>query len=142
MNDTVIELKNVKKQYGKFEVLKGVNMKVNKGDIYGLIGQNGAGKTTIFKLILGLSDYNEGNISIMGSDNKSDIQLNRHKIGFFVGANFFAYLSGQENLKYYCRLKGLDYKKEIPRVLGIVGLNDRAAKVAVKKYSMTVKCPR
>ena len=56
MSEAVIKLENVNKTYGKNEVLKGVNMQVNKGDIYGLVGRNGAGKTTIFKMILGLSE--------------------------------------------------------------------------------------
>ena len=47
MSEAVIKLDNVKKAYGNHEVLSGVNMQVNKGDIYGLIGRNGAGKTTI-----------------------------------------------------------------------------------------------
>ena len=47
MSESIIELKDVKKHYGKHEVLKGVNMQINRGDIYGLIGRNGAGKTTI-----------------------------------------------------------------------------------------------
>ena len=54
MSEAIIELKNIRKHYGKHEVLKGVDMQINRGDIYGLIGRNGAGKTTIFKMILGL----------------------------------------------------------------------------------------
>ena len=54
--EAMIKLENIRKSYGKNEILKGVNMQVNRGDIYGLIGKNGAGKTTIFKMILGLSE--------------------------------------------------------------------------------------
>ena len=60
MSDVVISIENLEKCYGKHRVLKGINMRVNKGDIYGLIGKNGAGKTTLFKNILGLSDYESG----------------------------------------------------------------------------------
>ena len=49
----MITLSHIHKNYGNFEVLKDVNLHVNKGEIYGLIGKNGAGKTTIFKIILG-----------------------------------------------------------------------------------------
>ena len=62
VTEAVIKLENIRKSYGAHEVLKGVNMQVNRGDIYGLIGRNGAGKTTIFKMILGLSEYNEGTV--------------------------------------------------------------------------------
>lgn len=82
MGEVAIELKNIKKQYGNHEVLKGVNMQVNRGDIYGLVGRNGAGKTTIFKMILGLSEINEGTVSIAGSQTKSELLKNRDKIGF------------------------------------------------------------
>ena len=77
------------------EVLKGVNMCVNKGDIYGVIGKNGAGKTTLFKILLGLSNYNSGKVSLFGGKNDKDNIINRKKIGFFVGANFYDYLSGR-----------------------------------------------
>lgn len=73
MSEAVIKLQDVKKTYGKHEVLKGVNMQVNKGDIYGLIGKNGAGKTTIFKMILGLSTMNDGSVSICGSTNEKEL---------------------------------------------------------------------
>ena len=66
MSETVIALSNVRKSYGKHQVLSDVNMTVNKGDIYGLVGKNGAGKTTIFKVILGLSEFDSGSLSIMG----------------------------------------------------------------------------
>lgn len=49
MSEAVIKLENVNKAYGKHQVLKNVNMQVNRGDIYGLVGRNGAGKTTILK---------------------------------------------------------------------------------------------
>ena len=98
MSEAVIKLENVKKSYGNHEVLKGVNMQVNRGDIYGLIGRNGAGKTTIFKMILGLSEVNEGDISIENSTNKKELFTNRSKIGFLVGTRFYGYLNARNNL--------------------------------------------
>ena len=137
MSEAVIELTNIRKQYGNHAVLKGVNMQVNKGDIYGLIGRNGAGKTTIFKMILGLSEINDGTVSIAGSRTKSELFKNRNKIGFFVGTKFFSYLSAGENLKYYATIKGIPgrgMKKEIDRVLEIVGLQN--VKKPVKTFSL------
>lgn len=60
MSEAIISLEKVEKSYGKFKVLKNVNLEINKGEIYGLVGKNGAGKTTIFKIILGLSDFQDG----------------------------------------------------------------------------------
>ena len=139
MGESVIKIDNLVKSYGHHEVLKGINMSVNKGDIYGVIGKNGAGKTTLFKVILGLSPSNSGNMSILGAGNEKDNNVNRARIGFFVGVNFYNYLSGAENLHYYRRMKGIKEKDEVERVLEIVGLNSDAAKIPVKKYSLGMK---
>ena len=137
MSEAVIKLDNVKKSYGNHEVLKGVNMQVNRGDIYGLIGRNGAGKTTIFKMILGLSEVNDGTVSIDNSTTSKQLYANRSKIGFLVGTRFYGYLNARNNLRYTATLKGIpkkEQKKEIERVLEIVGLKD--VKKPVKKYSL------
>lgn len=139
MGESVIKIDNLVKSYGHHEVLKGINMSVNKGDIYGVIGKNGAGKTTLFKVILGLSPSNSGNMSILGAGSEKDNNVNRARIGFFVGVNFYNYLSGAENLHYYRRLKGIKEKDEVERVLEIVGLDSDAAKIPVKKYSLGMK---
>lgn len=139
--EAVIKLENIVKSYGKADVLKGVSMQVNKGDIYGLIGKNGAGKTTIFKMILGLSEYTSGTVSIAGSHGRKELFANRRKIGFFVGPNFYGYLSGKANLEYYARAKGLPgkgMKEEVNRVLKLVGLED-AGRKPVKGYSLGMK---
>ena len=137
VTEAVIKLENIRKSYGAHEVLKGVNMQVNRGDIYGLIGRNGAGKTTIFKMILGLSEYNEGTVSIAGLTGKKELSAGRNKIGFLVGARFYGYLNARENLKYYARVKGIpgkQMKSEIERVLEIVDLKD--VKKPFKTYSL------
>ena len=139
MSESVIKIDNLLKNYGQNEVLKGINMSVNRGDIYGVIGKNGAGKTTLFKVILGLSASNGGSMSILGATNEKENNAARAKIGFFVGVNFYNYLSGEENLHYYRRLKGIKDESEVSRVLNVVGLDDKAAKMPVKKYSLGMK---
>ncbi len=138
--NAVIRMDNIYKSYGKHEVLKGVTLAVNKGDIYGLIGKNGAGKTTIFKILLGLSEKNGGSLSITGSANERELAANRRKIGFFVGNCFYPYLSAQENLRYYATVKQIparEQKKEIERVLEIVNL--KGEKKPVRSYSLGMK---
>lgn len=137
MSEAVIKLENIRKSYGKHAVLKGVNMQVNRGDIYGLIGRNGAGKTTIFKMILGLSEITEGTVSIAGSSNDRQLFANRSKVGFFVGARFYTYLNARRNLKYFATVKGIprrQQKEVIERVLEIVGL--QGVKKPVKTFSL------
>lgn len=137
MSNPVLKLEDVTKAYGNHEVLKGVNMQVNRGDIYGLIGRNGAGKTTIFKMILGLSEVNSGTVSINGSVNRKELYKNREKIGFLVGTRFYGYLNAEKNLRYTAMAKGIpgrEQKEEIERVLEIVGL--KGEKKAVRKFSL------
>ena len=134
----MIQLNNITNHYVSFHVLKDVSLHVNKGEIYGLIGKNGAGKTTIFKIILGLTNFDDGTLSLAGSKNKEGTLRNRKRIGFFIGQNFFDYLNAKDNLKYYCELKGIkNAGKEIERVLSIVGLKE--VKRPFKSFSMGMK---
>lgn len=133
----MISLKHMKKAYGAHEVLQDVNMTVRQGEIYGLIGKNGAGKTTLFKVILGLAEFEKGQLSIMGSSSKTALCKNRRRMGFFIGKNFFDYLSAGENLDYYRRMKGIKDKNEVGRVLRLVGLEKTEAKFG--SFSMGMK---
>lgn len=133
----MISLHHINKQYGTHRVLEDVNLTVKEGEIYGLIGKNGAGKTTIFKIILGLTEYEKGTLSIAGSKSRSSLSASRKKIGFFIGKNFFDYLTARENLEYYRQIKGIQKKGEVDRVLKLVGLQDAAAKFG--SFSMGMK---
>ena len=136
----VIRLDHIVKNYGNHEVLKGASLAVNRGDIYGLIGKNGSGKTTLFKIILGLSEFNGGTVSIDGSSTRGELLQARQTIGFFVGANFYPYLSAKENLHYYATVKNIparNIRKEIERVLELVGL--AGVKTPFKGYSLGMK---
>ena len=82
MNDIAIKIKKLKKIYdNKFEALKGIDLNIPKGSFYGLLGPNGAGKTTTIGAISGLVNYKNGNIKIMGYDNKKDYRITRGLIG-------------------------------------------------------------
>jgi len=122
MSESVIKLTNIQKSYGKHKVLHDVSINIEKGGIYGLIGRNGAGKSTMFKVILGLSDYQGGTVEIMGSSD--NLEKARKNIGFLIGNNIFNNMSARDNLLYYSILKGIeDKEKEVERVLEIVGLS-------------------
>ena len=135
MGNSIITLENINKHYGKHEVLKGVNLDIKKGQIYGLVGKNGAGKSTIFKVILGLSDYTSGNMHV--GDEKDTLEEGRSKIGFLIGNNYFPYADAKHNLMYYAKLKGIKDKKEVDRVLKLVGLE--GVKTKVKGYSLGMR---
>ena len=135
MSESIISLRGIRKSYGKHNVLQDITLDIYKGDIFGLIGRNGAGKTTLFKVILGLSDYEGGTLEIAGDS--TDLSAGRRKIGFLVGSNFMPYMTGRQNLEYYRTLKGIKDKKEVDRVLEIVGL--KGVKSRYSKYSMGMK---
>lgn len=133
----MISLRHIYKQYGTHQVLEDVNLTIREGEIYGLIGKNGAGKTTIFKIILGLTEYEKGQLSIAGSNTKSGLSAGRKKIGFFIGKNFFDYLTARENLEYYRQMKGIPKTEEVERVLSLVGLQKVTAQFG--SFSMGMK---
>lgn len=113
----IISLHGIQKSYGSHQVLKNVDLTIRQGEIHGLVGKNGAGKTTIFKIILGLTDFENGRLSIAGKSTKADLESGRKRIGFFIGKNFFDYLTVKENLEYYRQMKGIRDRNETERVL-------------------------
>lgn len=135
--ESVISMRGVYKTFGRTEVLKGVDFELKKGEIYGLIGRNGAGKTTIFKMILGLSKMNKGEIVIKGSTNQKELIANRRHVGFFISSCFYDYMTAKGNLEYYRVMKGIKDKKEIQRVLEIVGL--AGVKTKYRGFSLGMK---
>ncbi len=134
MSETMISLQHIEKSYGRNKVLQDVNLEIRKGDIFGLVGKNGAGKTTLFKVLLGLSVFEGGEISFGEGVSLED---GRRKVGFLIGSNFFDNLSPRENLEYYRTLKGIRDKKEIDRVLRLVGLE--GVKKSYKSFSLGMR---
>jgi len=130
----VINTKSLTKKYKDFTALNSVSLTVEKGNVYGLIGKNGAGKTTFFKVIMGLTEKTSGDININESD---DLNAGRSKIGFMIGVSFFPYLNAYKNIEYYRRMKGINDKKETERVLKLVNLYD--VKKPFKAFSMGMK---
>lgn len=89
----MINLKNINKSYGKFHVLKSINLNIEKGQIIALMGPNGSGKTTLLKCILGLVIANSGEIKVDGVSIKNNFEY-RHKIGYMPQTAYFP-----ENIK-------------------------------------------
>ncbi|MDO5726233.1 MAG: ATP-binding cassette domain-containing protein, partial [Tissierellia bacterium] len=126
-----LELKNVSKKFGKFYALKNLNMKVPKGKIYGLIGNNGAGKSTIMKLLNGNIYPDEGEILISEKSSQADLERERTKMGSIVDApNLIESMTALENLEYMKRLKGLDNVVDTKAILKSVNLENTGKKKA------------
>ncbi len=134
MAKETLKIQGLNKFYGKFKALENVSMTIHEGDIYGLIGKNGAGKTTLFKQILGLSEYQQGSIELLGTH---DLKVSRQEVGFYISPHFYGYMNAKDNLEYFRKLKGIEDKSEVDRVLKIVGLDQVDKKF--KSFSMGMK---
>ena len=100
----ILTTQDLCKSYGKADVLKNVSLHIPKGAIYGLIGKNGAGKTTIMRVITGLQKPTSGSYSICGIENSdSDIQNIRRRTGALIeSVALYNDLTAYENLKVQC----------------------------------------
>ncbi len=138
MENTVLELKNVSKSFGKRKIIDNISLKVNSGEIFGFLGPNGSGKTTTIKMILRLIDSDEGEIKVNGFDNRKQFEQAMECIGAIVeNPDMYKYMSGIDNLKLHARIRNID-ERRIYEVLEMVGLKDRA-KDKVGKYSLGMK---
>jgi len=120
MSQALLCTDNLTKKYGDFYALKGVSLTLNCGDIYGLVGRNGAGKTTFFKCVMGLARPSAGEVEIAGE--RRSLNSARKQMGFMINPSFYSYLNPHENLNYLCRIKGIRKKDEAARLLKLVGL--------------------
>ena len=138
MANTVLELKNVSKSFGRKKVIDNISLEVKEGEIYGFLGPNGSGKTTTIKMILRLIDSDEGEIKVHGYDNKKQFEKAMENIGAIVeNPDMYGYMSGLDNLKLHARIRNVDPKR-IEEVLELVELKGRE-KEHVKKYSLGMK---
>ena len=134
----MLEAIDLKKTYGEYEALKGLNLKVNGGDIYCLLGANGAGKTTTINLFLNFVEPTSGTATVNGVDVIAN-PLETKKYLAYIPEQVMLYgnLTGLENLEYFARLGGHDeYQESDYRgFLNRVGLQAEAAERRVRTYS-------
>lgn len=131
----VIETANLSKRYGNIVALNEINLQIRKGDIYGLIGRNGAGKSSLLRVLCGQSTQYSGNVKLFGKDIKLDFE-ERKKIGTLIEyPAFYSELTGRQNLEYYRIQKGISDKSRVNRVLHDLDLNQFANR-KIKQYSL------
>lgn len=134
---TAVRVRNLGKNYGHREILKGVNLTVEQGQIYGLIGKNGVGKTTLMRILTGLTFKTEGEYSLFEETEK--LEKERHRIGTMIETPaFFPYMTAKQNLEYYRIQRGIVDKDIVDEVLQLVGLADTGKK-AFKNFSLGMK---
>lgn len=127
------------KEYAGIKVVDGVSFSVNKGEIYGLLGRNGAGKTTIMKILLGLANPTSGKVSILGKDMSVNSEKKvLKKVGCIIeNPGFYSNLTGTENLEIFAKLRGLD-QDSVKKALELVNLPYKDKKL-FSKYSLGMK---
>lgn len=133
-----IELKNLSKSFDKNKVIDNVNITFTEGNIYGLYGRNGSGKSVIMKLICGFLLPTEGQILFDGIDFNAKSEYPNNLRAVIEKPSFFPNLTGYENLKLLAEIQNKISDKEIIESLEIVNLIDEKDK-KYSKYSLGMK---
>jgi len=133
----IIKVNNLNKSFlskkTKVAALEAISFEVNKGELVAIIGPDGAGKSTLIKVLCGLMPFDSGEIEILGRRMPDDLDEIKLKIGYLSQSfTLYKYLTVYENMDYFASLFGIENKKEkIENILGLVGLlefRDRLAK--------------
>lgn len=136
--ETCIEVQNVVKRFRDQVVLKNVSISFEKGQIHGIVGRNGSGKTVLFKCICGLMHPEEGVIFVNGKRVGRDVDM-PEDIGAIIEApGFLPNYSGYKNLRFLANIRRKIGKEEILNVLKMVGLDPESRK-HVGKYSLGMR---
>jgi ABC-2 type transport system ATP-binding protein len=136
----IIEVENLSKRYHDIAAVNDLSFTVNKGDVYGFLGQNGAGKSTTIRMLLTLIRPTTGKIRIFGKE----LVANRHQILQNTGAvierpDLYKYLTAYENLSLFARMSGVKPRRDkLLEQLQLVGIRDRADS-KVKTFSQGMK---
>ena len=137
MNESVIRTDGLTKRYGDILAVDDLSLEVPRGQVFGLLGPKGSGKTTTMGMLLGLVRPTMGSFSLFGGSTSHQNAL--HRVGAIVETpSFYPYLSGRDNLAYYQGITGRGNRKELDDLLSKVGLADRA-KSRFRTYSLGMK---
>ena len=134
--DYALNTDGITKIYGKHTVVDHVSMHVKKGDIYGFIGKNGAGKTTFMRIVAGLAAPAAGSMELFGS---GDLEIQRQRIGTLIEQpGLYGTMTARDNLEVVRRSLGIARKQTVDEMLEFVGLS-QAGKKKVKNFSLGMK---
>ncbi len=133
--ETILNTAALTKHYGPITAVNGIDLHVERGSVYGILGPNGSGKTTTLGMLLGAIHPSSGSFSWFGKGTGDE---NRKRIGAILEHPiFYPYLSGAQNLRITARIKGVP-EKDVDRVLQIVELSARKNSPAAT-YSLGMK---
>ena len=125
--EACISAEHLVRRFGQFTAVNDVNFRVEKGEIFGFLGPNGSGKTTVIKMLTGLLPLSSGSARVEGLDVRADSEAIRERIGY-MSQNYSLYydLTVAENLQFYGRIYGLDPARLKRRIEETVELNGLA----------------
>ncbi|GMR09956.1 MAG: ABC transporter ATP-binding protein [Anaerolineae bacterium] len=130
MTEHVIRTWRLTKRYGEFLAVNDLDLKVRRGEVYGLLGPNGSGKTTTILMLLGLTEPTTGSVQVLGYDPMRQPLQVKSRVGYLPDeVGFYDRLTGRENLIYTSKLLGLgrsEFTKRIDRALEQMGLAEAA----------------
>lgn len=136
--NSIIEVKGLSKSFGKNCVLNNINVSFAEQQIHGIIGRNGSGKTMLFKCILGMMPFSEGEILVRSRRIGKDIDV-PDDVGMIIeGPGFLPNYNGYSNLRLLSRVKKIADRNEIIHAIERVGLNP-ASRKRVGKYSLGMR---
>lgn len=139
MNDYAIEAKQVTKNYGSVRALDQVSLRVRSGSIYGLIGDNGAGKSTFLKLLAGHVFATSGEISVFGQTDEKELCRSRRQMGIMIEQpGYFPNMTVENTLEYYRIQRGIPGKTRVEEMLALTGIQEKR-KSLCKKLSLGQK---
>lgn len=135
MSKPLLSIKNLSKNYGKIKAIDQLNLDIQKGSVYGILGPNGSGKTTILGIVLDVINASSGSFQWFGNEPSKE---DRKRIGAILETpNFYPYLSAVKNLEIIAEIKEVDYS-QIPIVLDKVDLTNRKNS-KFRTYSLGMK---
>ena len=135
----ILETHDLTKVYGQKEAARDVNLHIREGQIYGLIGRNGAGKTTIMRMISGLSTPTRGSYSLFGKTGYEMGKMLKYVGVLIEHPGLYPKLSAYENLKIKCLAMGIKPEGYVEQLLQTVGLENTDKKKASGSYSLGMR---
>lgn len=134
MSELIVDIKGLKKSFGKTQAVAGITLGIAPSELFGIVGPDGAGKTSTIRMMVGLMDADQGSVDVLGERQKVGASRTREFIGYMPQQySLYGDLSVWENMTFFGRLFGLDKRSRVKRateLLDLVGLgrfHDRRA---------------
>ena len=139
MANEILVTRGLTKRYGNHLAVDHVELSIQKGQIYGLVGRNGAGKTTIIRMVTAQTVPTEGEVSLFGASGERELSKMRARTGAMVETpSFYPYLTARQNLEYYRIQRGIPGRRVVDEVLEEVDLAGTGKKT-FKNFSLGMK---